>query len=84
MLGAVLAGVLASLALVASSAQAEEVPHDTIEWGCKVVTINYSGFPNGEAVTVKEKVRVTTEEGANTYYFKTFFLQQPIIIPKVA
>src|SRR5207244_3451708 len=49
-LGAVLVAALAAMTLGASAAQAEE-PTDTIEWGCKVVTINYSGFPSGEAVT---------------------------------
>ena len=77
MLGAVLAAALALMAVVASAAQAEETPHDEVEFGCKVVTVTYAGFPSGEAVTVKEKVRVTTDEGANTYYFKTFKFTGP-------
>jgi hypothetical protein len=75
-LGGVLAAALALMAFVASAAQAEE-PHDTIEWGCKAVTINYAGFPSGEAVTVKEKVRVATEKSKSVYWFKTFKFTGP-------
>ena len=76
MLGGVLAAALALMALGASAAQAE-TPHNTVEFGCKAVTSKYEGFPSGEAVTVTEKVRVTTEEGNSTYFNKTYKFTGP-------